>query len=57
MIYRFQDRNTDRWEARQGATRLAAAMQLPIGSWQCLFIETDDTVEIYNPITHDRPTF
>ena len=55
MLYRFRDRNTYRWEAREGLTRLAAAIQLPIGSWECMFVETDNDVFQYNPRHHDRP--
>ena len=55
MIYRFRNRTNYSWEARSGATRLAAAMQLPIGSWECMFVETDDDVFQYVPSLHDRP--
>lgn len=54
MLYRFRCRDTGAWESREGATRIAAAVQLPIGSWQCRFVETDDTVQMYEPQLHDR---
>ena len=55
MTYRFRDRINGTWQTRQGTTRLAAAIQLPIGSWECVFVESDDDVFLYDPITHDRP--
>ena len=54
MLYRFRDRDTGAWEAREGDTRIAAAIQLPIGSWQCRFVEDDNGVHMYEPSLHNR---
>lgn len=55
MLYRFRNRYNYSWEARHGATRLAAAQQLPIGAWECMFVETATDVFRYDPSLHDRP--
>ena len=54
MLYRFRDRNTGKWEAREGLTRIEAACALPIGSWECRFVEDDNGVHLYEPKLHDR---
>ena len=55
MLYRFRDRDTGRFYAAEGKTRLDAQCKLPIGSWVCYFVETDDSVEPFNPTIHERP--
>ena len=55
MLYRFRNRDNYSWQSREGSTRLAAATQLPIGSWECMFVETTDDVFQYDPAKHDRP--
>ena len=52
MTYRFRCRDTGRFIASEGTSRLDAAISLPIGSWDCYFVETATTVEPYDPHKH-----
>ena len=55
MIYRFRDRDTGRFTAVEGNSRLDAQCKLGIGSWVCYFVETEDSVEPFDPSIHERP--
>ena len=54
MLYRFRERFNYSWQAREGNTRLEAACALPIGSWECIWVEDEAGVYPYEPRLHDR---
>jgi len=51
-MYTFKCRKTDRLHRQTGKSRLDAQCQLPIGSWYCIFVETPDTIELYDHAIH-----
>ena len=53
MTYTFFDRDSDRIIRIESDTRLHAQLQIDrIGSWYCVYVETDTTVQPYSKELH-----